>query len=310
MEFKHIPIMLNECLEGLNIKPSGTYVDCTIGGAGHSSQILKFLKKGTLIGIDKDKEAIETSRKRLSEISNNFILANDDFKNYKQIIGNLGIKNVDGILIDLGVSSYQIDNAERGFSYIKDAKLDMRMNSEQALSAYEVVNEYEPAKLVKILFEYGEESFAKQIVSKIVEARKIAPINTTLELSNIIASAIPAKFRFKNGNPAKKTFQAIRIEVNAELTRLDTAIKDMVESLNKGGRLAIITFHSLEDRIVKNAFKELATDCICPPEFPVCVCNHKASIKLVNKKPLIPTSEETLENSRSTSAKLRVAEKI
>jgi len=310
MEFKHIPIMLNDCLEGLNIKPSGIYVDGTLGGAGHSSEIVKRLTSGKLIGIDKDIEAINASKERLKEYGDKVIFVQNDFKNFKKILNDLQIEKVDGILLDLGVSSYQIDNKDRGFSYMLDAPLDMRMDESQSLSAYYVVNKYPESELVKILFLYGEENYAKSIVRKIVEKRAVKPIETTLELVDIIKSGLPAKEKFKGSHPAKKTFQALRIEVNGELSKLDLALKDMIASLNLGGRIAVITFHSLEDRIVKQTFKEHTTNCICPPEFPICVCHHKASIKLINKKPIEANEEEVKANSRSRSAKLRVVEKI
>ncbi|MDD4211011.1 MAG: 16S rRNA (cytosine(1402)-N(4))-methyltransferase RsmH [Clostridia bacterium] len=310
MEFKHTPIMLEDCLEGLNIKPNGIYVDGTLGGAGHSFEIVKRLKNGKLIGIDKDIEAINASRIRLADYSKKTIFVNDDFKNFKNIIADLDISKVDGILLDLGVSSYQIDNAERGFSYMKDAPIDMRMDKNQYLSAYIVVNEYPESEITKILFNYGEERYAKNIAKRIVEAREKEPIKTTLELVEIIRYAVPPKQRYKGSHPAKKTFQAIRIEVNGELAKLTETIRDMIESLNKGGRIAIITFHSLEDRIVKQVFKEFTIDCICPSDFPICVCNHRASLKLINKKPIEASSYEEEANSRSKSAKLRIAEKI
>ncbi len=311
MEFKHVPIMLEECLEGLNIRMDGIYVDGTLGGAGHSSEIAKRLGvEGLLIGIDKDLEAIEASKKRLAKNKNRLELVNDDFKNYKNIIESLNIEKVDGILLDLGISSYQIDNAERGFSYMKEAKLDMRMNKQQSLSAYEVVNEYKPGDLVRILFTYGEEKFSRQIVKNIIKAREIKPIETTLELSEIIRNSLPAKVKFKGGHPAKKTFQAIRIEVNSELSKLGEVLRQMVNSLRKDGRIAVITFHSLEDRIVKNVFKEFTVDCICPVDFPICICDNRASLKLINRKPIIASEEEKLKNTRSKSAKLRVAKKL
>jgi 16S rRNA (cytosine1402-N4)-methyltransferase len=310
MEFKHTPILLKECIDALNIKPDGIYVDGTLGGAGHSSQIVSRLITGKLIGIDKDIEAIEASKKRLTKHLDNIIFVNDDFKNLKTILQNLQIEKVDGILLDLGISSYQIDNAERGFSYMQDARLDMRMNKTQNLSAYTVVNEYEESALANILYQYAEERYSRTIAKKIVENRAQKPIETTLELVEIIKSALPAKEKFKGSHPAKKTFQAIRIEVNGELNKLDEALRHMIEHLNLGGRLAVITFHSLEDRLVKQLFKEYETNCICPPEFPICVCNHKASVKKVFKKPMEPSKEEQLENSRSRSAKLRVVEKI
>ena len=238
------------------------------------------------------------------------IFVNDDFKNFKQILQNLGVENVDGVLIDLGVSSYQIDNKERGFSYIGDGKLDMRMNQNQKLSAYEVVNNYTYEKLVKILYEYGEESFAKNIVRNIINKREVSPIQTTKELVDIIEKSVPAKVLHKGGSVAKKTFQAIRIEVNGELTGLSEVIQDMINSLNVEGRLCVLTFHSLEDRIVKNIFRDNATGCICPKNFPICVCGHKEKVKLPYNKPILPSEKEQSENSRSKSCKLRVAEKI
>jgi 16S rRNA (cytosine1402-N4)-methyltransferase len=311
MEFKHIPIMLNECLDGLNIKPNGIYVDGTIGGAGHSNEILKRLDSdGLLIGIDKDVDAIKASTERLSKISNNFKIVKDDFKDFDNILSSLNIDKVDGVLLDLGVSSYQLDNAERGFSYREDAKLDMRMDKSQKLSAYEVVNYYNYEELSNVIYKYGEERFSRQIASKIVKLREEKPIETTLELANIVESCYPKKLLFKGGSVAKKTFQAIRIEVNGELTKLDEVLHSMVNHLNKGGRICVITFHSLEDRIVKDAFKEMSTDCICPPSAIICVCHHKASIKLINRKPLVPSEEEQKINSRSTSAKLRIIEKL
>jgi 16S rRNA (cytosine1402-N4)-methyltransferase len=310
MEFKHTPIMLNACIEGLNIKPNGIYVDGTLGGAGHSLEIVKRLTTGKLIGIDKDEEAINASKKRLADYSKNTVFVNDDFKNFKSILKELNIEKVDGVLLDLGISSYQIDNAERGFSYMKNAPLDMRMNKEQALSAYNVVNEYSEAELTKILFTYAEEKFARGIAQRIVEARKISPIKTTLELVDIIKKGLPTKELYKGSHPAKKTFQAIRIEVNGELSKLTETIKDMIDALNKGGRIAIITFHSLEDRIVKQVFKEHTINCICPNDFPICICEHRATLKLINRKPIEASAEEISENTRSKSAKLRIAEKI
>ncbi len=311
MDFKHESVLLKECIDNLMIKSDGIYVDGTLGGAGHSSEIAKRLGvEGLLIGIDKDLEAIEASKKRLAKNKNRLELVNDDFKNYKNIIESLNIEKVDGILLDLGISSYQIDNAERGFSYMKEAKLDMRMNKQQSLSAYEVVNEYKPGDLVRILFTYGEEKFSRQIVKNIIKAREIKPIETTLELSEIIRNSLPAKVKFKGGHPAKKTFQAIRIEVNSELSKLGEVLRQMVNSLRKDGRIAVITFHSLEDRIVKNVFKEFTVDCICPVDFPICICDNRASLKLINRKPIIASEEEKLKNTRSKSAKLRVAKKL
>ena len=311
MEFRHIPVMLSECIDGLNIKPDGVYVDCTLGGAGHSLEIAKRLNKnGTLICIDKDSEAIEVGKQRLAGQKPKILFVNSDFKAYQNILNENAIDRVDGVLIDLGVSSYQIDNAERGFSYRFDAPLDMRMNKDQSFSAYNIVNEYSEQELAKILFEYGEESFGRSIARNIVKAREQAPIKTTHDLVKIIEKSVPAKVLHKGGSVAKKTFQAIRIEVNGELEDLDNVINQMVYSLSQGGRLVVLTFHSLEDRIVKNVFKEQSTGCICPKELPICVCHHKEVVKLVNRKPILASEKELKENSRSSSAKLRVAEKI
>ncbi len=310
MEFKHVSVLLDECLEGLNIKKDGKYVDCTLGGAGHSSQIIKRLDKdGLLIGIDQDKDALKAASKRLEEYDNK-ILVHNNFYNIGEIIDSLDIGHVDGILMDLGVSSYQLDEGERGFSYMQDAPLDMRMNRENEFSAYNVVNEYSEEELVKIIKDYGEERFAKRIANFIVERRSDSPIKTTLELVDIIKSAIPAKARREGPHPAKRTFQAIRIEVNGELRILNKAIEDGVERLNKGGRMAIITFHSLEDRIVKLKFRDLANPCKCPKEFPICVCGKTPTVKLVSRKAIEPSKEEVTENPRSRSAKLRVIEKL
>lgn len=306
--FKHTPVLLNECLEGLNIKPNGIYVDGTLGGGGHSGEILKRLTTGKLIAFDKDDDALYSTSKKLAEFGDKIIFVKSDFKNMYDKVRELGFEQVDGILLDLGVSSYQIDTPERGFSYRFDARLDMRMDRSSSLTAYEVVNTYSKEDLVRILFNYGEENFAKAIVNKIVEVRKGKNIETTGELVELIESAIPKKFWGK-GSVAKKTFQAIRIEVNGELEGLDLAIDKMIDLLNVGGRLAIITFHSLEDRIVKQVFKVRATDCICDKTIPVCVCNHISDVKLVNKKPIEATKEELSVNKRSSSAKLRVVEK-
>ena len=310
MEFNHFPVMLMECINGLNIKENGIYVDGTLGGAGHSSEILKRLKTGKLIAIDKDLDAIKESSNRLSKIGNNFIAVHNDFKNFSSILDELKISKVDGILLDLGVSSYQLDNAERGFSYIADGKLDMRMNSEQELSAYDVINKYSYEELSRIIWEYGDERFSRKIASNIMRHRAVKPIERTLELVNIIEEVYPSKIKNRGGSVAKKTFQAIRIEVNGELNKLKEVIYDMVDRLNVGGRLCVITFHSLEDRIVKHTFKDLSLDCICPPSAIVCVCNHRAKVKLISRKAINPTEEEIAENKRSHSAKLRIIEKI
>lgn len=311
MEFKHVSVLLEECLEGLNIKENGVYVDCTLGGAGHSSEILKRISKdrGILVGIDQDSDALKAARERLKDYKNVKYVHNN-FYNIDDILENLNIDKVDGILMDLGVSSYQLDEGARGFSYMKDAKLDMRMNRDNDFSAYDVVNNYSLEDLHRIIKDYGEERFAKRIASFIVERRQEKPILTTLELADIIKSAIPAKMRREGPHPAKRTFQAIRIEVNSELKILNKTIEDGVNRLNKGGRMAIITFHSLEDRIVKLKFRELADPCICPKEFPVCICGKKPLVKLVKRKPIEPSKEEVETNPRSRSAKLRIIERI
>ena len=310
MEFNHVSVLLNECIEGLNIKENGIYVDGTLGGAGHSSEILKRLSnEGRLIGIDQDTDALRAAKERLKDYSN-VTFVHSNFSNIENVLDNLNIDGVDGILMDLGVSSYQLDEGERGFSYMKDAPLDMRMNRENDFSAYNVVNEYSEEDLYRIIRDYGEEKFAKRIASFIVENRQEKNIETTLELVEIIKNAIPAKARREGPHPAKRTFQAIRIEVNSELSILNKTIEDGVEKLNKGGRMAIITFHSLEDRIVKNKFRDLAVSCRCPKEFPVCVCGEKAKVKIISRKAIEPTKEEVEVNPRSRSAKLRVIEKL
>ena len=310
MEFNHVSVLLNECIEGLNIKENGIYVDGTLGGAGHSSEILKRLSnEGRLIGIDQDTDALRAAKERLKDYSN-VTFVHSNFSNIENVLNNLNIDGVDGILMDLGVSSYQLDEGERGFSYMKDAPLDMRMNRENDFSAYNVVNEYSEEDLYRIIRDYGEEKFAKRIASFIVENRQEKNIETTLELVEIIKNAIPAKARREGPHPAKRTFQAIRIEVNSELSILNKTIEDGVEKLNKGGRMAIITFHSLEDRIVKNKFRDLAVSCRCPKEFPVCVCGEKAKVKIISRKAIEPTKEEVEVNPRSRSAKLRVIEKL
>lgn len=310
MEFAHIPVMLEEVLDGLQIKPNGTYVDGTVGGAGHSIEIVKRLDGGRLIAIDRDEDALLAAGERLAPYKDKVTFVHDDYKNMLADLDNLGIGEVDGILLDLGVSSYQLDNAERGFSYTKDAPLDMRMDRTQYLSAFNVVNEYSVGELTKILWEYGEEKLARRIAENIATAREKGTIATTLDLAKIVEMSYPAKTRWKFGNPCKRTFQAIRIEVNGELAKLSEAIQGMARRLKKGGRIAIITFHSLEDRIVKNVFRDLNLECTCPPDFPVCVCGKVKEIELVNKKPITASAEELERNPRAESAKLRIAEKI
>lgn len=310
MDFKHVSVLLNECIEALDIKEDGIYVDCTLGGAGHSSHILKHLSKdGMLIGIDQDNDALNAAKERLNDFSNVKYVHNN-FYNIDSILDEIDVEKVDGILMDLGVSSYQLDEGERGFSYMQDAPLDMRMNRDNDFSAYEIVNNYSEEELHKIIKDYGEERFAKRIANFIVNRRAEKPIETTLELVDIIKAAIPAKMRRDGPHPAKRTFQAIRIEVNSELKILNKAIEDGVKRLNPGGRMAIITFHSLEDRIVKLKFRELQDPCICPREFPICACGKSPIVKLISRKGIAPTKEEIEENPRSRSAKLRVIEKL
>lgn len=309
MEFSHKSVLLDETIDGLNIKPNGIYVDGTLGGAGHSSVILSKLGDGgRLIGIDQDEAAIQTATERIGS-SDKVTLVRSNYSNMVQVLSDLGIDGVDGILLDLGVSSYQLDTVERGFSYRYDTELDMRMDQRQTLTAKDIVNGYSEKELFKIIRDYGEEQFAQNIAKHIVNNRQKGEINTTFELNEIIKAAIPAKKR-TNGHPSKKTFQAIRIECNRELDVLRDSLEGMIDILNPGGRLAIITFHSLEDRIVKVAFKNAENPCTCPPEFPVCVCGKKSLGKVVTRKPILPSEEEMENNSRAKSAKLRVFEKL
>lgn len=307
MEFKHISVLKDEAISGLNIFEDGVYVDCTLGGGGHSFEIAKRLKGGRLICFDKDEEAIAFAKTRLKEYSKKITFVHANFADIKSELNKLGIFKVDGILADLGVSSYQLDNGERGFSYRFDSKLDMRMDKSQTLSAYEVINGYDEKNLQRILFGYGEEKNTFQIVKKIMKAREIKPIETTFELRDIVVSSYPKKLQNK---PAlcNKVFQAIRIEVNGELNDLKV-LDDFIELLNPKGRACVITFHPLEDKIVKTIFKLHATDCICPANFPKCVCGHVSDVNLINKKPIIPQDNELLSNPRSASAKLRIIEK-
>ena len=309
MEFKHKPVLLNECINGLDIKPDGIYVDGTLGGAGHSEEIVKRLSEnGLLIGIDRDIEALEAAKKRLEKYKNvKYVHGNHD--EIKELLLNIGIEKVDGILLDLGVSSYQLEERSRGFSYIGNAKLDMRMDKNQEITAEQIVNEYTEEKLSEIIFKYGEEKFAKTISKNICKQRENKRIETTEELVDIIRKSIPNS-KQKDGHPAKRTFQAIRIEVNNELEPLYNTVISSIKSLKEHGRLAIITFHSLEDRIVKEAFIEAEGRCTCPKELPYCVCNYKSFGKILTKKPIIPSIEEQEENSRSKSAKLRIFERI
>ena len=309
MKFEHKPVLLQECIEGLQIKPDGIYVDGTMGGAGHSIEIVKKLSsKGTLIGIDRDEEALKASKERLSEYKN-VTYIHDNHDNIKEILQKLGINQVDGILLDLGVSSYQLDERNRGFSYLGENELDMRMDKSQELTAKQVVNYYSEKELANIIYEYGEERFSRQIAKNICNYRKEKTINTTKELVEIIEKSIP-KSKQNDGHPAKRTFQAIRIEVNNEIKPLYQTVKDCIDCLKPQGRLCIITFHSLEDRAVKNAYIEAKGKCTCPPDLPYCVCGAKTLGKMITKKPIIATKEEQAENSRSKSAKLRIFEKI
>lgn len=310
MEFKHKSVLLNECIDGLNIKADGIYVDGTLGGGGHSYNILKKLNNnGKLIGIDRDMDAINAASKKLSEFSN-FIPVHDNHSNIINILKNLNINGVDGILLDLGVSSYQLDEADRGFSYMHDAKLDMRMNREDKLSAYEVVNNYPEAKLCQIFEDYGEERYSKSIAKKICEQRKIKKIETTFELVDVIKSAMPKHALNEKQHPAKRVFQAIRIEVNNELGELKQTLIDDIMSLNNNGRLLVITFHSLEDKIVKHTYEEMQGKCTCPKDFPVCVCGCKSYGKIISKKPIVSNEEELEDNPRARSAKLRIFERV
>ena len=310
MEFKHYSVMLSETVDALNVTDGGIYADGTLGGGGHSFEILSRGKNIRLIGIDQDKDALSAASKRLAQFGNQVTYVNSNFKNISSVLDDLGIDEIDGMVLDLGVSSYQLDNEERGFSYMKSAPLDMRMNQSAPLSAYEVVNEYSAEQLTDIFYRYGEENWSKRVAQFICEKRKEAPIKTTGELSEIIKAAIPKGARKDELHPEKRIFQAIRIEVNGELEILKGAVCDIVKRLKKGGRLSVITFHSLEDRIIKQVFADLAKGCTCPANFPVCVCGKKPEIKVITRKPILPSGDELSENSRSKSAKLRVAEKI
>ena len=309
-EFHHVSVLLQECLDGLNIRPDGIYVDGTLGGAGHSSRIAERLTTGRLIGIDRDSVALAAAGERLKPWKDRVTLVHSNFCEIKQVLSDLQIPGVDGILLDLGVSSPQLDDGQRGFSYMADAPLDMRMNGEDALTAREVVNTWPQEELKRILYTYGEERYAPQIAAAICRRREEAPIETTLELVDIIRSAMPAAALREKQHPAKRSFQAIRIAVNDELGSVEKVMADAIPLLNPGGRLAVITFHSLEDRIVKNAMAEAAKGCTCPPNFPVCVCGKKPQVKLICRKPIVSGEAELAENPRARSAKLRVCEKL
>ena len=308
--FSHYSVMLEECIENLNIDPCGTYVDGTAGGAGHSSRICEKLTDGLLIAIDQDEDAIAAASKRLEPFGDRAKIVRDNFSNLKAVCDGLGIEKIDGLLLDLGVSSYQLDTAERGFSYMSDAPLDMRMDNRASRSAYNVINDYSADELKSLIYEYGEERFAAKIVSGIIRARESEPIKTTGELVRIIKSSIPSFARKEELSSVKRVFQAVRIEVNRELDVIVPTIEAAVNMMKPGGRIAIITFHSLEDRIVKHTFTKLSEGCTCPKDFPVCVCGNKPKVKIITKKPILPSEAELEVNSRSKSAKLRVAEKI
>lgn len=309
MEFKHKSVLLNETIDGLNIKPDGIYVDGTLGGGGHAYEVCRRLgEKGSIVGIDQDAAAIEAACARLKDFGEKVTIVRSNYCDMKSKLHELGIDKVDGIVLDLGVSSYQLDTAERGFSYREDAPLDMRMDTRQKMTARDIVNDYTEADLYRVIRDYGEDKFAKNIAKHIVQARAVKPVETTAELSEIIRASIPMKFQKKSGHPAKRTFQAIRIELNRELDVLRDSLDDMINLLNPGGRLCIITFHSLEDRIVKSAFRKNENPCTCPPDFPVCVCGKKSKGSIITKKPILPSEEELEYNSRSKSAKLRIFE--
>ena len=309
MEFKHKSVLLNETIDGLNIKPDGIYVDGTLGGGGHAYEVCRRLgEKGSIVGIDQDAAAIEAASARLKDFGEKVTIVRSNYCDMKSKLHELGIDKVDVIVLDLGVSSYQLDTAERGFSYREDAPLDMRMDTRQKMTARDIVNDYTEADLYRVIRDYGEDKFAKNIAKHIVQARAVKPVETTAELSEIIRASIPMKFQKKSGHPAKRTFQAIRIELNRELDVLRDSLDDMIDLLNPGGRLCIITFHSLEDRIVKSAFRKNENPCTCPPDFPVCVCGKKSKGSIITKKPILPSEEELEYNSRSKSAKLRIFE--
>ncbi len=310
MEFTHYSVMLEQCIEALDINPDGIYVDCTLGGGGHTEQIAKRLKSGFVIGIDRDEDAVRAASERLAVYGDKVRTVHGNFSDIKQILEDMGLTRVSGILFDLGVSSYQLDNAQRGFSYRFDAPLDMRMSQTDKLTARDVVNGYSRQELVRIISQYGEEKYASKIASNICRQREKSPINTTFELNDVIRRAFKPSERYGEKHPSKRTFQAIRIEVNGELEILEKAIRDSVDVLEKGGRLAVMTFHSLEDRIVKNTLRDLATGCTCNKNIPVCICNRTAQIKLITHKPITAGESELQQNNRSRPAKLRAAQKI
>ena len=310
MEFSHKSVLLEECLEGLCIQPDGIYLDGTLGGAGHASEIVRRLTTGRLIGVDRDTVALEAASQRLAPWADRVTLVHENFQEIASVLDRLGLDRIDGMLFDLGVSSPQLDDAERGFSYMADAPLDMRMNREDSLTAWDVVNTWDRAELKRILYEYGEERYAPQIAAAIERRRSERPIETTLELAEVIRGAMPPQALREKQHPAKRSFQAIRIAVNDELGAVSRMMEAAVPRLNPGGRLAVITFHSLEDRIVKSAMQQAARGCTCPPEFPVCVCGKKPQIRIITRKPITSGPAELEENPRARSAKLRIAEKL
>lgn len=310
MDFEHIPIMVDEVTKGLKIRDDGVYVDGTIGGGGHSLEIIKNIKTGMLIGIDQDEDALRKAKQVLSSYKDKLVLVHNNYENLDSILRDNKIKKIDGVLLDIGVSSYQLDKSSRGFSYNKNAKLDMRMDKTGTFTAWDIVNKYREKDLERIIWDYGEERWARRIAQFIVAERQASPIDTTFDLVDAIKKAIPKKVRMEGHHPAKKTFQAIRIEVNRELEVLENSIKKTVGLLKPGGRLAIITFHSLEDRIVKDSFRYLYKDCICPPQLPKCICEKTREIEIITRKPIVPSKDEIANNPRSRSAKLRIAEKL
>lgn len=310
IKFSHVSVLLYECIDGLDIKPDGIYVDGTAGGGGHSFEIASRLTTGKLIAIDQDDAAIAAASARLAPLGDRAVVVKSNYSEVANVVKSLGYEKIDGLLLDLGVSSYQLDTAERGFSYNADAPLDMRMDNTKPFSAYNVVNEYSAEELKKIIYDYGEERFAPRIASAIVARRQVSPIETTGELVDIIKSAMPSAALNGGHHPAKRTFQAIRIEVNGELAVIEPAIRSAADVMNEGGRIAIITFHSLEDRIVKQTYADLASGCTCPKDFPICVCGKKPTVKVISRKPVLPSKEELEANPRSRSAKLRIAEKL
>lgn len=309
--FQHEPVLLQEVVTGLNIKPNGTYVDCTLGGAGHSERIARSLSgKGRLLGLDQDDAALQAARERLANIPCRIDLVKRNFRQLASVLDELQIEKVDGVLFDIGVSSYQLDKAERGFSYNREAPLDMRMDAANPLSAHDIINEWETGEIARILWKYGEEKFSRKIALAITKKREKKPIETTTELADIVKNAIPAAARRRGPHPAKRTFQAIRIAVNDELGALEAGLHAAVSRTTTGGRICVITFHSLEDRIVKELFREQSQGCTCPPDFPVCVCGNKQVLRTVNRKPIVPSASEVANNPRARSAKLRIAEKL